>query len=215
MALVELTARDRESTGKGMAHRLRAEGYLPGVVYGPSEDNVLVAIERGSLERLLHQAEQGTVLIDLMLPDRKHMVVIKEVQRDPRTSIPIHVDFLHISMDRPITIEVPVHLTGVADGVKNEGGMLDHVLREIEVECLPSHVPESIEMDVSGLRVGDSLHAGDLEIANVRIVTPQDRVIAAVHGRQAAEEPGAEEAEETPADAAAAEAAEGDKTSAS
>lgn len=184
MALVELAGRTREDKGKGAAHRLRAEGLLPGVVYGPQE-NLLVAVERHTFEGVLRKAATGTVLIDLALPGSTYKVLIKEVQRDPISSLPLHVDFLHISMDRPIRLDVPVRLEGVPEGVKTEGGMLEHVLREVEVECLPSDVPEFIELDVTPLAVGQALHVRDLALERIRVLTPGDRVIASVHGRAA------------------------------
>jgi large subunit ribosomal protein L25 len=211
MALVELAGRNREDTGKGAAHRLRGQGLLPGIVYGPGE-NVLVAIERRSFEGVLRKATEGTVLIDLSMPKTRYRVLIKEVQRDPATSEPLHVDFLHISMDKPIHIAVPVHLVGLPEGVKNEGGLLEHVLRDLEVECLPSDVPEFIELDVSGLRLGQAIHARDVVRERVQVLTPADRVIASVHGRVAElEVPAAAEAAAPVAEGEAAEAATGDK----
>ncbi|MCK4412926.1 MAG: 50S ribosomal protein L25 [Candidatus Eisenbacteria sp.] len=199
MALVQLAGRTREEKGKGAAHRLRDGGYLPGVVYGPGGENVLIAIEARSFDGVLRQAAEGTVLIDLKLdqgPEEGLKVLIKEVQRDPATSRALHVDFLHISMDRPVQIEVAVRLTGIAEGVKNEGGFLDHVLRELEIECLPGEAPDYIEVDVTPLHLGQSLHAAEIQREGLKIITPPDRVVVAVHGRSAAamEEEAAEEA---------------------
>jgi len=196
MALVELTGRAREDRGKGAARTLRAQGLLPGVVYGPGGENRLVAIEAHSFDRLMRRAAEGTVIVDLQLEGGGEglKVVIKEVQRDPISSRPLHVDFLHIAMDRPVRLVVSVHLTGVPEGVKTEGGFLDHVLRELEVECLPTAVPEFITVDVGQLAIGQALHAGDVQVPGVQIVTPADRVLAAVHGRHAEELPAAEAA---------------------
>jgi large subunit ribosomal protein L25 len=210
MALIELAGRTRRDRGKGAAHRLRAEGYLPGVVYGPGGENALIAVESRSFEKVLRRATQGTVLIDLKLeegPGEGLKVLIKEVQRHPATSEAWHVDFLHISLEQTVRLTVPVRVTGTADGVKNEGGFLDHVLRELEVECLPLEAPDYIEVDVSPLGVGQSIHAGDVAVERVRVVTPGDRVIVAVLGRQAVAEEVAPAAA-VAAEGAAAEAAE-------
>ncbi|MBM3318659.1 MAG: 50S ribosomal protein L25 [Candidatus Eisenbacteria bacterium] len=200
MSLVELAGRNREDKGKGAAHRLRAEGLLPGVVYGSGE-NRLVAVERHGFEGVLRRAVTGTVLIDLALPDGSLRVLIKEVQRDPATAKLLHVDFLRISMDRPIRLKVPLRFTGVPEGVRTEGGMLEHLLREMEVECLPGDVPEFIEIDVSALNVGQSIHARDIVRERVQILTPPERAIAVVHGKAVEATPAAAAA--APAEAAA------------
>ncbi len=212
MAFVELMGKQREERGKGPARRLRQAGMLPGIVYGPGGENVPVAVERRGFDRVLRRAGGGTVLIDLKLEDGREgiKVIIKEVQRDPATSEPLHVDFMHISMDKPVRVEVPVHLTGAAVGVKSEGGFLDHVLREIEIECLPTKIPDYVEVDVSHLHVGQALHASEIQLEGIEVVTPGDRVIAAVHGKRVSEVPaaGTEEAaaEEQPAEGAEASA---------
>lgn len=186
MALVELAAQLRMQKGRGAARRIRREGLLPGIVYSAGEEGVKIAIEARRFDKILRDAAGGTVLIDLKVSgdkERSRKVLIKEVQRDPATSRPLHVDLLNISMGKVVQLVIPVHLTGVPEGVKNEGGFVDHVLREVEVECLPAEIPETIEMDVTGLHVGDSLHAADIQQEGIRLLTPPDRVIVAVHGQ--------------------------------
>jgi large subunit ribosomal protein L25 len=220
MSLVELTGRTREDRGKGAARTLRAQGLLPGVVYGPGGENQKVAIEARIFNRLLRRAEEGTVIVDLKIEgaDASGLkVLIKEVQRDPITARPLHVDFLHIAMDRPVRLVVPVRVSGVPEGVKIEGGFLEHMLRDLEVECLPTAVPDVITIDVSPLQVGQALHAADVNIPGVTVITPADRVIATVHGKHAEEEIAATEAAVPAQGEAAAEAApaEGGKKKAS
>ena len=215
MALIPLTGRERRETGKGAAHRMRHDGYLPGVVYGPGGENTPIAVESRGFEKVLRRAAQGTVLIDLQIDGRAGeglKVLIKEVQRHPATSEAWHVDFLHISLDKPVRLFVPVRVTGVPEGVKNEGGFLDHVMREIEVECLPLEAPDFVEVDCSPLHVGQSIHAEDVRVEGLRVMTPANRVIVAVLGRQAvAEEVTTVAAAPTEeAAAAAAPAAEGE-----
>ncbi len=211
MAMVELTAQVRRETGKGAAHRIRRDGYLPAIVYGPGQDNVMIAVEAREVDRLLRQTAGRSFLIDLKLSgegatDMK--VLMKEMQRDPVTSAPMHLDLLSISMDRPIQLTVPLHFVGVPVGVRLSGGFLDHVLRDVEVECLPDQIPDYVEVDVSEMDIGDSLHASDLVKEGLTIVTPGDRVVAAVHGKSAATV-AAEAAEDAAAaEGAAAESAE-------
>jgi large subunit ribosomal protein L25 len=210
MVLVELAGQTRGNTGKGAAHQLRDQGLLPGIVYGQGE-NVLVSIERRSFEGVLRKAAAGTVLIDLNLPQTNYRVIIKEVQRDPITSYPLHVDFLHVSMDKPVHLTVPIHLVGMPEGVKTEGGLLDHVLRDLEIECLPGDVPEFIELDVTALHLGQARHVRDIPVEKMRVLTPPDRVIAAVHGRVADTEAPAAAAEGEAASAETADKAAADK----
>ncbi|MBD3235107.1 MAG: 50S ribosomal protein L25 [Candidatus Eisenbacteria bacterium] len=189
MAIIELSAQLRDGKGRGAAHKLRSQGLLPGIVYGQKEENRMIAVPQRSFEAVMRRAVSGSVIIDLKLEDQDEdlKVLIKEVQRDPVTSRLLHVDLMHISMDKPVRLEIPVRLTGVAEGVKNEGGFLDHVLRELEIECLPMQIPEVIEIDVSPLHIGDSVHAGDILRDGVEVVTPAERAIVTVHGKSAAE----------------------------
>ncbi len=190
MALVELAARLREEKGKGAAHRIRFAGGLPGVVYGQGGDNLSIAVQQSEFDRLVRQAGGGAVVIDLKVEgahEKNLKVLIKEVQRDPVTSRPIHLDLLRISMDKPVNVVVPIHLVGIAEGVKTHGGFMDHILREVEVQCLPDRIPEYLELDVTPLLVGQSLHVGDLRPEGVQLVTPADRVIVSVHGKAAEE----------------------------
>jgi large subunit ribosomal protein L25 len=211
MALVELSGKTRDSRGKGAARTMRAQGELPGVIYGPGGENRLVTIEERSFNRLLRRAAESTVIVDLKIEGAAPeglKVLVKEVQRDPITARPLHVDFLHIAMDRAVRLVVPVRLTGVPEGVRIEGGFLEHVLRDLEVECLPTAVPEIITLDVSPLQVGQALHASDVDLPGVVVVTPADRVVATVHGKHAEEEVAPTEAAAAPAEGeAAAEAA--------
>jgi large subunit ribosomal protein L25 len=219
MSLVELSGKTRDDRGKGAARTLRAQGQLPGVVYGPGGENRMVTIEERSFNRLLRRAAEGTVIVDLKIEGAAPeglKVLVKEVQRDPITARPLHIDFLHIAMDQAVRLVVPVRLSGVPEGVKIEGGFLEHMLRDLEVECLPTAVPEVITLDVSPLKVGQSLHASDVSLPGVQVVTPSDRVIATVHGKHAEEEVAPTEAAAAPAEGEAAEAApaEGGKKSA-
>jgi large subunit ribosomal protein L25 len=217
MALVELTAQVRHETGKGAAHRIRRDGKLPAIVYGPGQKNVMIAVETRELDKLLRSTAGRSFLIDLKLTGEGAQdlkVLMKEIQRDPVTARPMHLDLLSVSMDRPVQMVVPIHFTGVPVGVRLSGGFLDLVLRNLEVECLPAEIPDFIEVDVTKLDVGDSIHAAELAKEGVTIVTPGDRVIAAVHGKTAANvaEEAAEAAAEEAAESAPAEGAQAEAT---
>jgi large subunit ribosomal protein L25 len=196
MALVELAARLREERGKGAAHRTRFGGGLPGVVYGQGGENLTIAVQQSDFDRLLRRAAGGAVVVDLKIDgarEKSLKVLIREVQRDPVTARPIHLDLLRISMDKPVQVVVPIHLVGLAEGVKTQGGFMDHVLRDVEIECLPDRIPEFLEVDVTPLSVGQSFHVRELVAQGLQVVTPPDRVIVSVHGK-AAEPVVAEEA---------------------
>jgi large subunit ribosomal protein L25 len=210
MALVELKGQGRDDRGKGAARTLRSRGLLPGVVYGPGGENQLVTIDAHSFDGLLRRATAGTVIVDLKIEGKGPegvKVLVKEVQRDPITSRPLHVDFLHIAMDRPVRLVVGVRLAGIPEGVKVEGGFLEQTLRDLEIECLPGAVPEFVTVDVSSLKVGQSIHAGEMNIPDVTILTHPERPVAVVHGKAAEEEAPAAAAAAPAEGEAAAEAA--------
>jgi large subunit ribosomal protein L25 len=181
MAEHALSAEVRDGTGKGVNRKLRAQGKIPGVLYGMREAPKSIALDPSALNRLLHKSGAGlNTLIDLQVGGAQQTVLVKALQRDPVTGVYLHVDFYRLDLTRLITVEVPVQLVGRAKGLEN-GGILDHPLREIEVECLPTAIPERIEVDVSGLDVGDSLHVSDLVLpAGVTLKTDPALSVASV-----------------------------------
>jgi large subunit ribosomal protein L25 len=135
------------------------------------------------VETLIHGSAGSNVIVDLMVAgaataDRK--ALIREIQRDPVQGNILHLDLQHISLTEKITVEVPIELIGIPTGVKDGGGILEHVLREVEVECLPTDIPAHLEADVTMLNIGDSLHVSDLKAERVTILTEADRPIATV-----------------------------------
>jgi len=135
------------------------------------------------LEEVIHSAEGSNVIVDLRVggdasPERK--ALIREIQRDPVGGTILHLDLQHISLTEQIIVEVPIVLLGTPTGVKDGGGILEHLLREVEVECLPADIPSKLEIDVSALNIGDSLHVSDLKADRVTIKTDATRAIAAV-----------------------------------
>lgn len=183
MATLNLSGARREGVGKSVTRKLRQAGRIPAVYYGRGEDPVPLVVSLRELLDLIERAEGSNVIVDLKVEgeagaDKK--ALIREIQRDPVGGHILHLDLQRISLTERITVEVPVVLIGTPTGVKDGGGILEHLLREVEVECLPTDIPSRLEVDVSGLQIGDSLHVSDLRADRVTIKTEAGRAIAAV-----------------------------------
>ena len=208
----KLTAEPRAGAGKGVARKMRAVGRVPAVVYGHGAAPVHVSVDAKDLYHVLHTAAGANVLIDLAVGKDRVLAMPREVQRDHLAGRFIHVDFLRIARDEKIAVEVPIHVVGDSHGVK-EGGVVEHHLWTLHVECFPQDVPSAIEADISALGITESLRVSDLvvppslniltalEETVVSVVTPQIlKVEEAAPAEEAAEEGAAEEgAEEAPA----------------
>ena len=182
MAIVPLAGRVRPGTGKGPARQARFAGEIPGVIYGAGETPVALAVPKKEFELALKTAHAGgNVIVALRLDGAaEKTAIIREVQRDPITHDILHLDFHHISLTEKVTVEVTVHLVGTPDGVKNGGGILEHITRTIEIECLPTQIPQHLEADVSALAIGDSIHVRDLNVPNAEVLSDPDTTIATV-----------------------------------
>ena len=183
MATLNLMGARREGVGKSVTRKLRQAGRIPAVYYGRGEDPVPLVVSLRDLMDLIDRAEGSNVIVDLKVEgetgtDKK--ALIREIQRDPVGGNILHLDLQHISLTERITVEVPVVLIGTPTGVKDGGGILEHLLREVEVECLPTDIPSRLEVDVTALQIGDSLHVSDLKADRVTIKTEAGRAIAAV-----------------------------------
>ncbi len=183
MAMLSLKSARRSDVGKGVARKLRMSGSIPAVYYGRGEDPIPLTVGLRELEDVIHRAEGSNVIVDLKVEgdaasDRK--ALIREIQRDPVAGSILHLDLQHISLTERIVVEVPIVLIGTPIGVKDGGGILEHLLREVEVECLPTDIPSKLEVEVSALNIGDSLHVSDIKADRVVIKTDADRAIAAV-----------------------------------
>ncbi|MGH0028403.1 MAG: 50S ribosomal protein L25 [Myxococcota bacterium] len=202
-----LAVEERNGTGKGVARKLRATGMIPGVYYGGGADPKPVQLNAHDLVRLLSTSSAGmNTLIDLSGGgelDGK-VVLVKELQRDPVNGRALHADLYAVDVDRAVTVSVPVHLDGTAAGVKM-GGIVDHALREVELECLPRAIPEELRVDISALDLGDSLHVRDIPLPEgVELLTDGDlSLVSVVQPRAEEEEAPAEEEGEEGAEAAA------------
>jgi large subunit ribosomal protein L25 len=203
-----LNAEVREQTGKEMAKKLRAKGLMPAIFYGPNSETIALTLDPKELSKTLHTEAGENVLIDLNIrkgeESLKKVVMLKELQVQPLQRKVLHADFFEVSMDVMVTVEIPVHLLGKSEGVK-VGGILEQVQRTIQIECLPGDIPRSIDVDVSALMIGDSIHVSDLKLEKFKILSDLNLTIATVVPPVAeakpAEEAVAEEAPEAEAEA--------------
>jgi large subunit ribosomal protein L25 len=209
MERVSLKVQPREGTGKGQARALRRQGLVPAVVYGRGRAPQAVAVDARALDATLHTHAGMNVLIDLQLGDGQGeatTVVVKDTQRDIFRHHLVHVDFHAISLTDTIEMHVPIVLVGTAKGVA-DGGVVEHVLREVLVECLPTQIPDQIEVDITPLGVGRSVHAGELTVPEgVKLLTSPDDVVVTVVAPRVHEEaaPAGAAAEAAPGEAAPA-----------
>lgn len=177
---LKLKAETRPGGGKGEARKLRASGRVPGVLYGSGVDATPVAVDARDLYHALHTSAGTNVLVGLVVDGKEHLALPREIQRDHVRGRFLHVDFLAVRHDVKITVDVPVHVVGEAPGVKT-GGVIEHHLWEVHLECLPADVPDSIEADISNLELGDALRIGDLTPPpDVTILTNPDELVLAV-----------------------------------
>jgi large subunit ribosomal protein L25 len=178
--IVSLAASLRTETGKGPARQARFRGQVPAVIYGHGRTAQSLTVEAKALEQALTGVEPASTIIELAVDGKKTKTLIREIQRHPIRPDIIHVDFYEIHAEEKVTLKVPVHLVGAPDGVRNAGGVLDQVTREVEIEVLPEHIPDRVELDVTALKIGDSLHVRALTIPNATILTPPDLTIATI-----------------------------------
>ena len=216
MKAIPLSAEKRVGIGKELAKKLRAAGRVPGILYGEHTAPVTLELVERDLTAILRKASSEQILIDLTVQNNggePQMALVRDVQHDPVTGAILHIDFLHISPTKKIRVTVPIHIKGTADGVKNFGGILQHILREVEVESLPADIPDMIDVDVSTLNIGDAIHVSSLSVEGVQFVTPADRTIVSVVPPTVIKEvtPVAEAAEGEAAEGEAAEGEGGEK----
>ena len=205
MAEVNLDVLRREVTGKEVSKKIRKEGRVPAVVYGGHREPVAITVDRRAIAELIQKSEHGKRSIFLLKmggTDQQRHAMIKEIQIDPISRKMIHIDFVRVMMDEVIRVNVPVHLSGVARGVK-EGGVLDWQIRELHVECLPNAIPDAIEVDVDDVGVHDYVHVSDLKLPEgVKVFEDPERVVVGVtHARaEAVPEVAPVEADAVPAE---------------
>ena len=199
MERFQLKAQVREEIGKGAARKIRAKGMIPGVVYGFDQEPLPLSLVTRDLDRIMDKSESTNVLFDLEIEGKSTIgVMLREYQVHVIDRHFLHVDFQKIDPNKKIKVEVPIHLVGKAPGVK-EGGIMEHIRRSLEVICLPDSMPSSIDVDVSGLNIGDTIHIHDLKLPEgIELVPMADVTVAAVVAPVAEEEVAPAEGEEAP-----------------
>jgi large subunit ribosomal protein L25 len=186
-----ISAALRGHTGKGAARTLRRDGKVPGVIYGHGRPPEAVTIDTVALQRTLQGISAATTVVDVAIDDRTPVkALIREIQRDPlKPAHILHVDLYEVRADEKVTVDVPVHLVGTADGVRNFGGVLDQVLYSLEIEVLPGDIPQHIELDVSALGIGQALFVRDAKVPNARILNAPELAICSVVAPRTEETP--------------------------
>jgi large subunit ribosomal protein L25 len=177
-----LRAATRPHTGKGAARSLRRQGQVPGVIYGHGREAEAVTIEAVALTKMLTGINAATTIVEVAIDGRPPVkALIRELQRNAiRPAEILHLDLYEVRADEKITVMVPIHLVGAPDGVRNFGGVLDHSLREVELEVLPADIPTHIDLDVTALGIGHSLFVRDLTVERAEILNDPDTAICSV-----------------------------------
>jgi large subunit ribosomal protein L25 len=178
-----LSAEIREGVGKGRAKKLRAKGLIPAIFYSPKSQSIPLVIDSKEFVKTLQTEAGENVLIDLNIrkgdqADRK-VVMVKDIQIDPLQGTTLHTDFYEVAMNEMVTVEVPIHLVGKPEGIKM-GGILEQIRRVIQIQCLPGDIPKSIDVDVSSLNIGDSIHVQDIQTEKAKILFDTNFTIATV-----------------------------------
>lgn len=192
---MKVVAFERQAQGTGASRRMRNAGKVPGIVYGGDAKPQLIELDHNALYHALKKEQFHSSVLDLTVGEQQSKVLLKAFQVHPFRPVVLHVDFMRVAADRKISMKVPLHFKGAEESpaVKLEGAMISHVVSELEVSCLPADLPEFIEVDLSGLHKGHSLHVNDLKLpAGVTVVThgAENPAIAAVlsKGGQSADE---------------------------
>src|ERR1051326_1896825 len=195
---ITITAKPRQTRGKNEARRLRVQGLTPAVVYGAGSESVAVAVNPKEVAKILHSASGHNTIFNLSVDGSATPVMIVDYQNDPVRDSLLHVDLKRIDLSKRIVVKIPIVVTGEPKGVKLQGGLLEVIKREIEIECLPNEIPEQFTVDVAELMIGQNLRAGSIPLTeSQKLTSSPDQVIAHVIALRAEEvvaptaEPGA------------------------
>lgn len=207
MATVNLDAEPRADAGKGFARKLRSQGQIPAVIYGRGREPQPLSLNARDLDKLLEHIVAESTVIEVKVGDDTSKTLIREIQRHPYKRQILHVDFQALVAGEKVVVNIPIVLMGIPEGVRLGGGVLDQTLRELEIRVDPSDIPNHIEVDVTNLIIGDSLHVSDITVpAGVEVLDdPEGSVCVCAAPRAVIEEVAAPEAAEGEAGAAAAE----------
>ena len=196
----------RSELGKNVSRRLRREGKIPAVVYGMKRPSVPVAVDRKTIGTILSSETGENTVIMLRLDgqeDKTRHVMIRDRQDDPVSGTLMHVDFVRVDMKRKVQVEIPLETVGLAEGVKNQGGLMDFVWRSIQISCLPVEIPETLSIDVSPMNIGDVFRVKDLQLGEeVDLITDPEQALVVISA------PAVEEEEAAPAEEELAEGVE-------
>ncbi len=205
MATAQLSATPRSETGKGVARKLRQSGQIPGVIYGHAREPQALAINTRDFERLLEHISAENTVIELALGGKTSRTLIREIQRHPFKRECLHVDFQELVAGETVSVRIPLVLVGTSEGVRLEGGVLDQTMRDLEIEVDPANMPNHIDIDVTNLKIGESIHVRDIVLpAGVTPLADPDTTIAVCAAPRAA----IEEAAAAPVEGAEAAPAE-------
>ena len=181
MATAQLSASARSTAGKGAARSLRTSGQIPGVIYGHAREPQSLALNTRDLEKVLSRISYENTVVELDVDGKTTRTLIREIQRHPFKKQILHIDFQELVAGEVITVSIPLVLVGTPEGVRLGGGILDQVLRDIEIEVDPANIPNHIDVDVSGLTIGHSIHVRDLPIpAGAKVMTDEDLTVCVV-----------------------------------
>ncbi|HKP14671.1 MAG TPA: 50S ribosomal protein L25/general stress protein Ctc [Gemmatimonadaceae bacterium] len=198
MASASLSAEARTETGKGVARKLRSAGRVPAIVYGHAREPQALSLQTRELEKLLSSIATGSTVVELTLAGATTKTLIREVQRHPFKKQILHVDFQELVAGEKVTVEIPLVFVGVPEGVRLSGALLEQILHSIEVLVDPANIPNHIDVDVTNLAMGHSLHVNELSLpAGLEVLTDEDATVCAVVAPRAV-------VEETPAEGAEA-----------
>ncbi|HJQ11491.1 MAG TPA: 50S ribosomal protein L25/general stress protein Ctc [Gemmatimonadaceae bacterium] len=205
MATVSFTAQAREGKGKGAARSLRARGQIPAVIYGHDIQPQSLSLNARDLDKMLGHIQAESTVIEVTVGGQTSKTLIREIQRHPIKRQILHVDFQALVAGEKVTVNIPITLVGIPEGVKLEGGVMEQPLRELEIEVDPSNIPDHFELDVSNLKIGDSLHVSDIKSPEgVQILDdPETSVVVVAAPRAVIEETPAAEGVEGAPEAAA------------
>jgi len=205
MEITPMTVENRQDGGKGVARKLRASGRIPGVVYGVGQPPQAISFDGHTFETMMRKGtHHGLLRVEFAGSKDSVTALAREIQIHPLTRKVLHVDLQRVDMSKPINLSVSITLIGKPEGVRNQGGILEHNLREVEIECRPDSIPDTIEVDVTNLEVGQALHVSDLVKEGITFLGHPGTTVATVS--LPAAERATEEVEEAAAAAVAGEA---------
>ena len=181
MATVSFTANSRDAVGKGAARTLRSKGEIPAVIYGHGREPLPLSLNARDLDKLLGHIQAESTVIEVTVGSTTAKTLIREIQRHPIRRQILHVDFQALVAGEKVTVNIPIVLVGIPEGVRLEGGVLDQTLRELEIEVDPSNIPDHFELDVTNMVIGDSVHISDLKVPEgVEVLDDPETSVAVV-----------------------------------